>query len=106
MCLKYGNNCSGYNTGIINHALLRSNRNYKSVNKIQKINDTNKFRQRIPRQRVLVTINNKSRLLHCNDSEKAVDYNDIWYYRSEDDRFNAVKNPRWYIYDTGYQRPI
>ena len=34
---------------------------------------------------------------NCNDFEKAVDYNDIRYYRVEDDRFNAVKRAGWYI---------
>jgi hypothetical protein len=28
---------------------------------------------------------------NCNDFEKAVNDNDIKYYRHEDDRFNAVK---------------
>jgi hypothetical protein len=28
---------------------------------------------------------------NCNEFEKAVDYNDIRYYRPEDDRFNVVK---------------
>jgi hypothetical protein len=27
----------------------------------------------------------------CNDFEKAVEYNDIHYFRPEDDRFNAIK---------------
>jgi hypothetical protein len=31
---------------------------------------------------------------NCNDFEKAVDYNDIRYYRVEDDRFDAVKKGR------------
>jgi hypothetical protein len=30
---------------------------------------------------------------NCNDFEKAADYNDIRYYRPEDDRSNAVKRP-------------
>jgi hypothetical protein len=42
----------------------------------------------------------------CSDFKKAVDYNDIRYYRPEDDRFNAVKQAGWYIYDMGYQRPV
>ena len=27
----------------------------------------------------------------CNDFEKAVEYNDIDYFRPEDDRFNAIR---------------
>ena len=34
---------------------------------------------------------------NCNEFEKAVDYDDIRYYRVEDDRFNAVKKQGWYI---------
>jgi len=37
----------------------------------------------------------------CNEFEKAVDYNDIRYYRPEDDRFNAVKKAGWYMYSIG-----
>lgn len=33
---------------------------------------------------------------NCNEFEKAVDYNDIRYYRPEDDRFNAVKKAGLY----------
>ena len=42
----------------------------------------------------------------CNDFEKAVDYNDIRYYRTEDDRFNAVKKACWYIRSWAYDGPI
>ncbi len=42
----------------------------------------------------------------CNDFEKAVDYNDIHYFRPEDDKFNAIKKQGWYIFDMGYQCPI
>ena len=31
----------------------------------------------------------------CNDFKKAVDYNDIRYYRTEDDRFNEVGVRSW-----------
>jgi len=40
-----------------------------------------------------------------NDFEKAADYNDIRYYRPEDDRYNAIKKG-WYIYSTGFERPV
>ena len=45
---------------------------------------------------------------YCNshEFEKAVDFNDIRYYRPEDDRFNAVKKAGWYMYSMGYDRPI
>ena len=33
----------------------------------------------------------------CNGFTKADDYNDILYSRSENDRFNGVKNADWYI---------
>jgi hypothetical protein len=33
----------------------------------------------------------------CREFEMAVDYNDIKYYRVEDDRFNAVKKDWRYI---------
>lgn len=44
---------------------------------------------------------------YCNFKEfkKAIDYNDIRYYRPEGDRFNAVKKAGWYIYDMGHKRP-
>ena len=42
----------------------------------------------------------------CNEFGKAVDYNDIRYYRQEDDRFNAVKKAGWYMYSMGYERPV
>lgn len=35
--------------------------------------------------------------------QKAADYQDIRYYKSEDDRFGIVKRPGWYIYGWGYQ---
>jgi hypothetical protein len=41
----------------------------------------------------------------CDDFEKAVDYNDIRYYRIEDDRFNAVKKAGWYIRSWAYDAP-
>lgn len=42
---------------------------------------------------------------NCNDFEKVVDHNDIRYYRVEDDRFNAVKKPGWYIRSWAYDGP-
>jgi hypothetical protein len=42
----------------------------------------------------------------CLDFEKAVDYNDIWYYRPEDDKAKAVKKAGWYMYSLCYDRPI
>jgi len=41
-----------------------------------------------------------------NSFDKVADYNDILYYRPEDDRFNAVKKAGWYMYSMGYERPI
>jgi hypothetical protein len=38
----------------------------------------------------------------CNEFEKTVDYNDIRYFRPEDDRLNAVKKAGWYMYSMGY----
>ena len=38
---------------------------------------------------------------NCNEFEKVVDYNDIRYYRPEDDRFNAVKKAGWYVHPMG-----
>ena len=34
---------------------------------------------------------------YCTDLEKAIDYDDIRYYKLEDSKFNAVKKPGWYI---------
>jgi hypothetical protein len=31
---------------------------------------------------------------NCNEFEKAMDYNDIRYYKPEDDRFSVVKKGR------------
>lgn len=42
----------------------------------------------------------------CNEFEKALDYNDIRYYRPEDDRFNAIKKQGWYIRSWAYDGPI
>jgi hypothetical protein len=38
----------------------------------------------------------------CNDLEQALDYNDICYFRPEDDRFSAIKKHGWYIFNMGY----
>lgn len=43
---------------------------------------------------------------NCNDFEQATDYDDIRYYKSEDDRFNTVKKPGWYIRSWTYDGPI
>ena len=43
---------------------------------------------------------------NCNEFEKAVDYNDIRYYRPEDDKAKAVKTAGWFIYSFCYDRPI
>jgi hypothetical protein len=40
----------------------------------------------------------------CTEFEKAVDYNDIRYYRPEEDRFNSVKSG-WYMYSIDNERP-
>ncbi len=36
-----------------------------------------------------------------NEFQMVVDYNDIRYYRPEDDTFNAVKWTGWYMYFMG-----
>lgn len=43
---------------------------------------------------------------NCNEFEKAVDYDDIQYYRPEDDRFNTGKKADWYVRSWAYDGPV
>ena len=43
---------------------------------------------------------------NCDEFDKAVEFQDIRYYKSEDDRFGVVKKPGWYMYAWGYQGVI
>lgn len=38
--------------------------------------------------------------------KKAVDHNDIRYYRVENNKFNAVKKAGWYLRSWAYDGPI
>jgi hypothetical protein len=42
---------------------------------------------------------------NCKEFEKAVDYDDIKYYRLIDDNFHRIKKPGWYIRSWAYDGP-
>jgi len=42
----------------------------------------------------------------CNEFEKAVDYNDICYYRAKEDTYNTITKDGWYIRDAQFVRPV
>jgi len=42
----------------------------------------------------------------CNEFERAVDCDDIFYYKAKEDSYDAITKDGWYIRDAQYNRPI